>query len=110
MGNWMTGSEISRNYVVGEDRLLSYGQRGNLAFRRLPDGAILYEESDVARFFRKRHAGFAMSASSAPTVLGAIRLGEIPARSMRRRSAQHDLRAAHAELAWGSESLRKAAG
>lgn len=107
MGNWMTGAEISRNYAVGEDRLLSYGQRGNLAFRRLAGGAILYDESDVARFFRKRHAGFAMSACGAVStanVVGLTRLGEAPPRSVRRRSAEHDLRA------WTEAPLRKAAG
>src|SRR3954465_8648973 len=69
--NWMTADEIARNYVVGEERLLSYGQRGNLAFRRCPDGAILYDESDVARFFRKRHARFGLGMGGS-SVIGAI--------------------------------------
>src|SRR4051794_18961349 len=103
MGNWMTADEIARNYVVGEERLLSYGQRGNLAFRRCEGGAILYDELGVARFFRKRHgrvgvigttfgaAGGGAGATSIG-VLGTTRLGEEPPRSTRRRSGPHELR------------------
>src|SRR5689334_18733066 len=104
MGNWMTAEQISHEYLVGEARLLSYAERGNLAFRRSTTGAILYDESFVARFFRKRHAQLASvagGAGSAATpgvigVLGVTRLGEQLGReeenprSMRRRAVRHE--------------------
>ena len=79
--NWKTAAQISQNYVVGEDRLLSYGQRGNLPFRRLPDGSMLFDELAVATFFRPRGVMAPANANADPPattlgVLGTVRLGE----------------------------------
>lgn len=81
MSQWMTAQEIAERYIVGEERLAMYSNRGNLAFRRAPDGQVLFEESTVALFFRPRvahvgsaHAGLGANASLG--VLGVSRLGE----------------------------------
>ena len=81
MPQWKTAEQISALYVVGEERLIAYSRRGNLAMRRRPDGAVLFDEDGVARFFRTRIA--AAAALSAPRannlgVLGVARLGEAP--------------------------------
>jgi hypothetical protein len=79
--NWMTAAEISARYVVGEQRLLVYAHRGNLPLMRNPDGATLFDESVVARYFRPRNA--APVAAVPPdvrgiAVVGVSRLGAPP--------------------------------
>ena len=84
MTAWLTAAEIEARYMVSEQTLLNYSHRGNLAFRRAPDGAMRFDERGVARLFRRRDGR-----SANLGVLGATHLGEParpPVRSERARS------------------------
>lgn len=70
MPSWMTAEQIAARYTVGEQRLLDYSRRGNLAMMRRPDGVVVFDADDVASFFRPR--GVAVQGMA---VLGASRLG-----------------------------------
>lgn len=99
MPTWMTAKQISDRLIVGEDRLLEYGKRGNLAMYRMDDGSILFDGEGATRYFRSRNA----AATSVPEmqnlgVLGSSRLadrratGERPGlgrREERRRELRH---------------------
>jgi hypothetical protein len=98
MENWMTAAAIARSYMVGEERLLAYGMRGNLAFQRTAGGEILFDERAVSRIFRPRGAAvrsFPTPQGPSMGVLGLVRLGdktsqqatrpELDARETRRR-------------------------
>lgn len=79
MGNWMTASEISERFFVGEARLLSFSRRGNLPFRRTADDVLLFDGTVAARLFRPRQAAVITTRSSkGPSlgVLGVSRLGD----------------------------------
>lgn len=79
MGNWMTAVELAERYVVGEERLLQYSRRGNLAFKRGPGDLLLFDESAVARFFRPRSGSivtYRVPRGPHLGVLGTGRLGE----------------------------------
>ena len=82
MENWMTAQEIAERYMVGEERLLEYGRRGNLPFRRAEGGPTLFDQSAVARIFRPRSgsiATFAAPRGAHLGVLGMHKLGdEVP--------------------------------
>lgn len=78
MPNWMTAAQLAAQYVVGESRLLSYSQRGNLATRRAPDGSTLYDEDCVAMFFASRAPSVIVARpSSGPNlgILGMVKMG-----------------------------------
>ncbi|MGK3962614.1 hypothetical protein WMF38_00295 [Sorangium sp. So ce118] len=87
MAEWMTAEQIAARYVVGEQRLLDYGKRGNLAMRRVADGRLLFDVDGVARFFRVRGAAAAGAAPGAVNgaraqhlgVLGVATLGGVAA-------------------------------
>ncbi|WP_437932552.1 hypothetical protein WMF37_25900 [Sorangium sp. So ce291] len=87
MAEWMTAEQIAARYVVGEQRLLDYGERGNLAMRRVADGRVLFDVDGVARFFRVRGAAAAGAAPGAVNgaraqhlgVLGVVTLGGVAA-------------------------------
>lgn len=79
MGNWMTASEISERFFVGEARLLSFSQRGNLPFRRTADDVLLFDGAIAARLFRPRQAAVITTRSNGGPclgVLGVSRLGD----------------------------------
>ncbi len=79
MANWMTAAEISARYVVGEQKLLAYAQRGNLPLMRQDGGATLFDESVVALYFRPRNAAAAQALPPNVRglgVLGVSRLGD----------------------------------
>lgn len=80
MANWMTVSEISARYIVGEQKLFDYARRGNMPMFRRPDGVTLFDESHAALLFRPRSADavIAAPATGKPNlgVLGVSRLGE----------------------------------
>ncbi|EYF05032.1 hypothetical protein [Chondromyces apiculatus] len=59
MATWMNAAQIAVRYVVGEQRLLEYGERGNLAMRKCADGSVLFDADGVSRFFRVRGAEIA---------------------------------------------------
>ncbi|AUX23299.1 uncharacterized protein SOCEGT47_038220 [Sorangium cellulosum] len=86
MAEWMTAEQVAVRYVVGEQRLLEYGQRGNLAMRRCADGRVLFHAEGVARFFRARGAAAPAAGNVAGArhlgVLGSARLGEVMAAPM----------------------------
>lgn len=80
MANWMTVTELSARYLVGEHKLFEYARRGNMPMFRRPDGITLFDEAHAAQLFRPRH-GAAMVAAPATGkpnmgVLGASFLGE----------------------------------
>ena len=99
MPTWMTAKQISARLIVGEDRLLEYGKRGNLAMYRMEDGSILFDADGASRYFRSRNA----AAFNAPEmqnlgVLGSSRLADrraprenpsIGRREERRRELRH---------------------
>jgi hypothetical protein len=99
MPTWMTAKQISARLTVGEDRLLEYAKRGNLAMYRMDDGSILFDAEGAARYFRSRIA----AASRVPEmqnmgVLGSSRLADrrgqreqpsIGRREERRRELRH---------------------
>ncbi|MBK9265493.1 MAG: hypothetical protein IPM54_37615 [Polyangiaceae bacterium] len=77
MPTWMTAKQISARFTVGEERLLEYGKRGNLAMYRMDDGSVLFDGDGAARYFRPRN----VAASRDPDarnlgVLGTSRLGD----------------------------------
>jgi hypothetical protein len=77
---WMTAEQIAAQYVVGEQRLLDYGRRGNLAMRRRADGRTLFDGEGVARFFRARGAESAPASGVRARNLGVVgvaRLGNV---------------------------------
>ncbi|MFT3765645.1 MAG: hypothetical protein QM820_09035 [Minicystis sp.] len=80
MANWMTVSEISARYIVGEQKLLAYARRGNMPMMRCEDGSILFDGSYAAQLFRPRspEAAITAPATGKPNmgVLGVSRLGE----------------------------------
>ncbi|KYF83916.1 hypothetical protein [Sorangium sp. So ce388] len=82
MATWMNAEQIAARYVVGEQRLLEYGKRGNLAMRRCADGRVLFDGEGVGRFFRVRGAEAQGPASGVQAqnlgVLGVARLGSAP--------------------------------
>jgi hypothetical protein len=81
MPTWMTAAQIAERYVVGEDRLIAYSHRGNLPFRRSDEGATLFDERAVARFFRPRgHGLVAARPARGPHLglLGVVKLGDKP--------------------------------
>jgi hypothetical protein len=85
MESWMTAAEIAGRYLVGEARLLSYADRGNLPRRRLADGTTLFDERVVARFFKaKRGVITSMKIPEGPHmgVLGVAKLGDRTDRAM----------------------------
>ena len=91
---WKSADEIQRTYAVSAGALEAYGRRGNLSFRREPDGTFLYEEGGVARLFRAKGGGLTVSAEASARpgfgILGAARLGQ-PAAPLRT-SSRHDIR------------------
>jgi hypothetical protein len=94
MSVWRSAGEIERAFFVSADTLAAYGRRGNLSFRRDPNGAILYEEAAVARLFRSRSGMMSVSAEAAAKpgfgILGATYLGHRPTTQ---RSGRQDIRA-----------------
>jgi hypothetical protein len=79
MENWMTAPAIARIYMVGEERLLAFGMRGNLAFQRTPGGEMLFDERAVSRIFRPRNGAvrsFPVPKGPSMGVLGLARLGD----------------------------------
>ncbi|HVJ93961.1 MAG TPA: hypothetical protein VM580_29430 [Labilithrix sp.] len=91
MPNWMTAEEIGERYVVGPERLQAFAARGNLACRK-PEGApMLFDEASVARLFRPRYGGIAVTkpAGNHLGVLGVSKLGDEPARARRRRRVSY---------------------
>jgi hypothetical protein len=111
MTNWMTATELSTRYMVGEKRLNEFASRGNLPFRRTGDGGVLYDESVAARFFRPRGASSAVTLGAANLgVLGMTRLGEADD-AMPMTARQRSRRAAHAATVSTGEWIpSKAAG
>ncbi|WP_437720406.1 hypothetical protein [Sorangium sp. So ce861] len=102
----MTAEQISARYIVGEQRLLDYSRRGNLAMMRRPDGVLLFDADDVASFFRPRG-----QAAPSMAVLGASRLGVEPTASMGAREARRRaLRAASASPSAAASGRLAAAG
>jgi hypothetical protein len=90
IANWKTAADISTRYLVGEQRLLAYAERGNLPLFRRPDGVVLFDESVVALYFRPRSAATAANDQSAPSpnglgIIGLSRLGEAPPVERRRK-------------------------
>lgn len=98
MPTWMTAQQISARLIVGEQRLLEYGQRGNLAMYRMDDGSVLFDADGASRYFRSRNA----AALRAPEgnnmgVLGKSRLADrraeqrplVSGREERRREMRH---------------------
>ncbi|XXY47176.1 hypothetical protein WME91_44950 [Sorangium sp. So ce269] len=83
MAEWMTAEQVAVHYVVGEQRLREYGERGNLAMRRCADGRVLFDGEGAARFFRVRGAAALGAAPGGSAkhlgVLGVARLGELTA-------------------------------
>lgn len=77
MPTWMTAQQISAQLIVGEQRLLEYGQRGNLAMYRMEDGSVLFDADGAARYFRSRTAA-ALRTPEAHNmgVLGSSRLAD----------------------------------
>lgn len=73
MSQWWTAARISEQFAVGENRLLSFSQRGNLPSRRV-DGVWLFDIETVRNLFRPRDP--ALAASLPPNSLGHYRLGE----------------------------------
>jgi hypothetical protein len=70
---WLTAGEVTARYAVGERTLAAYSFRGNLPFRRDPDGTARFDARVVASLFRPRQgepAGLG--------VLGVARLGDPP--------------------------------
>jgi hypothetical protein len=69
---WTTAQDIRERFIVSEVQLASFGRRGNLPFRREPDGEVLYDDRAVALLFRGRGEA---ATDSAIATLGASRLG-----------------------------------
>jgi hypothetical protein len=77
MPTWMTAKQISARFTVGEERLLEYGKRGNLAMYRMDDGSVLFDSDGAARYFRPRNAVATGNPQAQNMgVLGTSRLGE----------------------------------
>lgn len=77
MPTWMTAQQISARLIVGEQRLLEYGQRGNLAMYRMDDGSVLFDADGAARYFRSRNAAAPRIPEGAHMgVLGTSRLAD----------------------------------
>ncbi len=74
MASWKTAHEIEASYLVNEGRLVAYGMRGNLSFRRMGDGEMLFDEAAVARLFRPRGEE-GSAAMQGFGVLGGLTLG-----------------------------------
>lgn len=73
MATWMTVSEISARYIVGEQKLLEFARRGSMPMVRRGDGVTLFDESFAGLVFRPRSAG---RCTSNLGVLGLTRIGE----------------------------------
>ena len=82
MAEWMTAEQIAARYVVGEQRLLEYGERGNLAMRRVAAGRVLFDVDGVARFFRVRGTAAAGAAPGAVNGARAQHLGVLGAATL----------------------------
>ena len=106
MPKWKTAEELALTYVVGEERLLEYGRRGNLPMFCDQDGTMRFDELFVAKLFRTLpgHAvSFAVPSGPNLGVLGVSRLGDNPSvnpasaafprglRETHRRGLQHDV-------------------
>lgn len=76
MPTWMTAREISARLIVGEERLLDYGQRGNLAMYRLDDGSLLFDMDGASRYFRARNAAELRASDQNLGVVGTSRLAD----------------------------------
>jgi len=113
MGKWMTASEISERFFIGEARLLSFSKRGNLPFRRTADDVVLFDKTVAERLFRPRHGTIVTTqANKGPClgVLGMSRIGEKPSvhslngREARRRALRSN------RLESMADQVRKAVG
>ena len=74
---WLTAEEIAARYIVSEETLLTYSQRGTLALQRSPEGTVRFDERGVARIFRPRNRSWAPLG-----VLGRAVVGEAPRGAM----------------------------
>jgi hypothetical protein len=109
MPTWMTAKQISARLIVGEQRLLEYGQRGNLAMYRMDDGSILFDADGASRYFRSRTAAVVRPSDANLGVLGASRLADrrgqeqrpvLSGREERRREARHATTNAPTNARW----------